>query len=370
MKIGFFGGSFDPIHQGHLILAEQLINEAALDKVVFVPMYKSPNASHSMMAGAKERFDLIKLAIADNPKFEVSDIEIKQEKICYMDEDIIEFRKLYPDDELFVITGQDAFMRIEKWHNYETLLKTTGFLIGKRPGLSTKELFGLFKDLFAKFDNKLNIEFFDIPEVELSSVTIQNKIKVGKSIKYLMPDACIKYIEDNNLYDSLIPKLKAFVKENVKESRYNHTVGVVETARKLAIRYEVDPKKAEIAAWFHDAFRDAGNLEHGPIAAEKISELFGVDDSEIIEAIRNHTTGHPNMSKLDKVIYIADSLEPGRDYPYVDELRKIMYVDLDECLYQLMTHTRDYVLSIGSKFADISNEAIKELEEKLGKNDK
>ena len=368
MKIGFFGGSFDPIHYGHLILAEQLINEAALDKVVFVPNFVSPNAAHSMKASAEDRLELIRRAIADNPKLDVSDLEIKKGKLCYMDEDMTEFKSMYPDDELFVIIGQDAFMRIEKWHNYETFIQENNFLIGKRPGLSTKELFGLFKDLFARFSN-LKLEFFDIPEMDLSSVTIQNKIRVGKSIRYLMPDTCIEYIDQNNLYDGLVPKLKKFVEANVKATRLEHTKGVVETAKKLAVRYDVDPKKAEIAAWFHDSFRDAGNLEHGPLAAEKIQELFGVDDPEILEAIRNHTTGHPNMSKLDKVIYIADSLEPGRDYPGVAELRKIMYVDLDECLYQLMTHTRDYVLSIGAKFADISNLAIDDLKEKLGKND-
>lgn len=368
MKIGFFGGSFDPIHYGHLILAEQLINEAALDKVVFVPNYVSPNKAHSMKASPEERLELIKLAIADNPKLEVSDLELKKAELCYMDEDMKAFKSLYPNDELYVIVGQDAFMRIEKWHNYESFITENKFLIGKRPGLSTKELFGLFKELFASFKD-LQLDFFDIPEMDLSSLTIQNKIRVGKSIKYLMPDACIAYIDNKNLYDGLIPKLKKFVESNVKPSRLEHTKGVVDTSRKLSIRYDVDPKKAEIAAWFHDAFRDAGNLEHGPLAAEKIQELFGVEDPEIIEAIKNHTTGHPNMSKLDKVIYIADSLEPGRDFPGVEELRKIMYVDLDECLYQLMTHTRDYVISIGSKFADISNLAIEELKEKLAKHD-
>ncbi len=365
MKIGFFGGSFDPIHYGHLILAEQLINEAALDKVIFVPNFVSPNSAHNMKASPEDRINLIKLAIADNPKLDVSDIELKHNKLCYMDEDMKEFKKLYPADDLYVITGQDAFMRIEKWHNYEQFIVENKFLIGKRPGLNTKDLFGLFKELFSRFKG-LQLDFFDIPEIDLSSVLIQNKIKAGKSIKYLMPDSCIEYIDNNNLYDALIPKLRQFVASKVKDSRYKHTVGVVSTAKKLAIRYDVDLKKTEIAAWFHDAFRDAGNLEHGPIAAKKIQEIFGVNDPEIIEAIKNHTTGHPNMSKLEKIIYIADSLEPGRDFPYVDELRKIMYVDLDRCLYELMIHTREYVLSIGANFADISNLAIKELKEKLG----
>jgi len=366
MKIGIIGGSFDPIHYGHLILAEQLINEAALDKVIFVPMFKSPNVSHEMKASGTDRYNLIKLAIKDNQKLDVSDIELQAGELCFMDENLKKLRLLYPDDELLLITGQDTFMRIEKWHNHEELLASTKFLIGKRPGESTKELFGLFKELFQKY-GRVQMDFFDIPEMDISSYTIQNKIRVGKSVRYLLPDECIEYIKDHNLYDSLVPRLKEFVKEHVKPHRYVHTEGVVETARKLAVRYDVDPAKAEIAAWFHDAFRSAGNLEHGPIAAEKIQELFGVTDQEIVEAIRNHTTGHPGMSKLDKVIYIADSLEPSRDFPKVDELRKIMYVDLDECLYELMVHTKEYVISIGATFSPISDLAIAELKEKLGK---
>lgn len=365
MKIGFYGGSFDPIHTGHLILADQLTYEAGLDKVIFVPDYVSPNTSHEMKADAQNRFELIKLAIKDNPKFEVSDYTLKQEKVCYMDETMAYFHKQYPNDELYIITGQDSFMRIRLWHNYEDLLMQNNFLIGKRPGSNTKELFGLFKELFAQFKG-LNMEFFDIPEMDVSSLTIQNKLKVGKSVKYLLPEECIDYINKNNLYESLLPKLKAYVKAHVKESRYKHTEGVVKTARELAIRYDADLKKAEIAAWFHDACKEeADNFEHGPLAAEKIQTLFNVHDEEIISAIKSHTLGHVGMGKLDKILYVADSLEPSRDYPGIQELRDTMYKDLDLALYKVMVRTREYVLSIGGSFAHKTDLAIEDLKEKL-----
>lgn len=366
MKIGFMGGSFDPVHCGHLILADQLINEAGLDKLIFVPSFVSSNPSHEMQAEPEDRAELLRLATAGDPRLEISDIELRQKKLCFMDEDMESFRRLYPDDELYILTGHDAFMRIEKWHNYEKLLCENRFLIGKRPGSGVKELFALLRELLSRFKG-LSVEFFDIPELDISSYQLQGKLRAGRSVKYLMPEACESYIKQHNLYGSLVPRLREFVKANVKPSRFEHTKGVVDTAIKLAVRYDVDPKKAEIAAWFHDAYRSAGNLEHGPLAAEKIQELFGVHDADIIEAIRNHTTGHPDMSELEKVIYVADSLEPSRVYPYVDELRRIMYAGLDECLYELMVHTREYVVSIGSNFDPRSDEAIKELKEKLGK---
>ncbi|MDO5441813.1 MAG: nicotinate-nucleotide adenylyltransferase [Bacillota bacterium] len=365
MKIGIYGGSFDPIHTGHLVLADQLINEAGLDKVIFVPDYVSPNKSHDMKASANDRLELIKLAIKDHPKFEVSDYNIKQEKVCYMDENMEDFHKLYPDDDLYVITGQDSFMRIKLWHNYEQLLQSNNFLIGKRPGSNTKELFGLFKELFSMFRG-LSMEFYDIPAIDVSSVTIQNKLRVGKSVKYLLPDSCIDYINQNNLYDSLIPKLKAYLKEHVKESRYKHTEGVVKTARELAIRYGADLKKVEIAAWFHDACKEeAGNFEHGPLAAEKIQTLFNVHDQEIISAISSHTLGHVGMGLIDKILYVSDCLEPSRDYPGIKELRDAMYIDLDLALYKVMVRTRKYVLSLGEKFAHETDLAIEDLKEKL-----
>ncbi len=366
MKIAFIGGSFDPIHYGHLILADQLACEAGLDKVVFVPNFISPNASHSMKASAEHRYRLIELAIAGNDRLGLSDIELRKGELCFMDEDMKALRSEYPDDELYVVCGQDAFLRIEKWHNYESFLSENKFLIGKRPGSDTRAMFALLKELLQRF-RALSVEFFDIGGMDISSYVIQNKLKAGKSVRYLLPEPCIEYIKEHRLYGSLVPRLREFVRANVKPDRFRHTEGVVNTAVKLAVRYGADPEKAEIAAWFHDAFRSAGNLEHGPLAAEKIQELFGVDDPEIIEAIRNHTTGHPGMSLLDKVIYIADSLEPSRDFPHVDELRKIMYADIDECLYSLMLRTREYVTGIGSSFSPVSDEAINELKEKLGR---
>lgn len=367
MKIGILGGSFDPVHYGHLILADQLIQEAGLDKVVFIPAYVSPFKTDSTQTSAEDRYEMLKLAIADNPQFDASDIEIKKEGPSYTIDTLNALKaQAGPDDEIYFIMGQDTFLEIKKWHRSDELLRNYSFIIGKRPGESTKEMFALFKELFAVYKG-LKVEFFDIPEMDISSTTLRNKLKLGKSVRYFLPDPVLDYIYEHNLYGLLIPKLRAFVEANVKPTRFEHTKGVVDTARKLAVRYNVDPYKAEVAAWFHDAYRSAGNLEHGPLAAEKIQTDFGVTDPDIIAAIKNHTTGHRGMSDLEKVIYVADSLEPGRDFPGVEDLRKIMYVDLDTIMYELMVHTRDYVISIGAHFAPESDLAIEELRGRLNK---
>ncbi len=117
--------------------------------------------------------------------------------------------------------------------------------------------------------------------------------------------------------------LEDFARNVEKPSRFAHTQGVVAEAVRLAEKYGADPVKAEIAAWFHDTFKPAGALEHGPLAAEKIQEYFGITDPDILNALRYHTTGRAGMSRLEMVLYAADCIEPGRTYPQAEKYRAI-----------------------------------------------
>ena len=166
-------------------------------------------------------------------------------------------------------------------------------------------------------------------------------------------------------YEKLIPKLKKYAKSHEKPSRYEHTEGVVKSIKELAERYHLDPVKAEIIAWMHDTYKPAGPLEHGPLAAAKIQEDFGVDDPDIIEAIEYHTTGKPGMCDLAKIMKLADMIEPNRHYPEVENIRAAVTDNLNESLLMLMTETRRYVLSQGAHYADISNQTIDWLTQEL-----
>lgn len=166
-------------------------------------------------------------------------------------------------------------------------------------------------------------------------------------------------------YEKLIPKLKKYAKSHEKESRFEHTQGVVESIKELAERYGVDPVKAEVVAWMHDTYKPAGPLEHGPMAARKIQEDFGVTDPDILEAIEFHTTGRPGMCDLAKIMKLADMIEPHRVYPEVETIRASVTDNLNESLLMLMTETRRYVLSKGGPYADISNQTIDWLTEEL-----
>lgn len=141
----------------------------------------------------------------------------------------------------------------------------------------------------------------------------------------------------------ILEKLKTVL----KPSRYQHTLGVAETAEALAERWHVPKEKARLAGILHDCGKEAGDaLSHGPIGAELAQKVYGVEDNEILSAISCHTTGKPGMSTLDKIIFIADYIEPGRSQaPHLAELRKLAFEDLDRTLVWILEDTFDYLKS-------------------------
>lgn len=158
--------------------------------------------------------------------------------------------------------------------------------------------------------------------------------------------------------------INSYIEKNLNEKRKAHVYGVVKTAGELAAKYGCDPVKAETAALFHDMFRstpvdvlnmyvrqlqldpvllDNANLAHGPIAAVIMERDYGIHDEDIINAVKYHTTGRAGMSVLEKVIYLADAIEPGRNYPTVDELRKTAAVSLDQACLDSMERSIEYI---------------------------
>ena len=339
IKTGIFGGSFDPVHRGHVKLVRTLMEKEGLDKVVVIPNWKSPWKLDTNPVSSQDRINMLRLAFEDDDNVEISDFEIAQGKSCYTFDTLTSLKEMHPEWDIYFIAGQDSADNFAKWYRGEELLQNFKFLWTER------------------FDN-------------ISSTEIRSRLAEGQDICQLVPEKVSDYIRVHGLYcdeeHSLFHQLDEFVKGRLKPSRYKHTLGVVEMAKELAEKYGADLKSAEIAAIFHDAFREAGNLEHGDKAADYLRDVVGLHDEDIINAVRWHTIGRPGMSLLEKVIKIADNLEPGRQFPGVEELRNSIDDNVDITLLMLMKHTRDYVLSVGGNYADISNKAIEYLEEQIG----
>ncbi|HPF19044.1 MAG: nicotinate-nucleotide adenylyltransferase [Bacillota bacterium] len=359
-RIGVLGGSFDPIHYGHLILAEQIKTEAKLDRILFVPAFVSPFKIWNKPVDRIHRLKMLELAIGDHDGFDISTIELDKDEPSYTYETLCSLRQQYGSDtDLYFIIGTDAFMHIEEWNCSRELLSEFSFLIGLRKGYNEGKLETILDDLATRYP--LDAQYIRIPELEIAASDLRDRMATGKSVKFLLPDPVIDYIQRKGLYQSTARRLQAFVRDKVDEDRFRHTQGVVSKALELAHRFGADPEKAEIAAWFHDAYREMGNLEHGPAAAVALQEQFGIDDPDILDAVRYHTTGRKGMCLLEKIIYLADSIEDGRDYPGVEELRSMDCNDIDTCIYHLMVHTREYVEGLGLQFHPRSIEAIEEL---------
>lgn len=198
-KIGIMGGTFDPIHYGHLVLAEQVRTEYKLDSVCFIPAGSPPHKQDSGVTSSDERFYMTLLATITNEHFSVSSIEIDSDEISYTIKTIKALKKEFGEEtELCFITGADAIYDIETWNSYEELLRITRFIAATRPGIDLERLNEKIIDLNKKYG--ADIDLIKVPALAISSTDIRNRVMAGKSIRYLIPDAVEDYIYKRDLY--------------------------------------------------------------------------------------------------------------------------------------------------------------------------
>lgn len=215
MKIGIFGGTFNPIHYGHLRAAEE-IAQNFLERVIFVPTNITSN-KEKVSQSSKKRLEMINIAINNHKKFGVSDIEIKRDGISYSYDTIVQLKKLYPNDDLYFIIGMDAYFDLKNWKNGELLFDMINFIVINRNNLifNPNNLIKLTSFLPDKIKDEINIEhknkrfitsknkyinFFKITRMDISSTIIRNNFKKNISNLYLLPKDVINYIMNNEMY--------------------------------------------------------------------------------------------------------------------------------------------------------------------------
>lgn len=187
MKIGILGGTFNPIHIGHLILAEEAREKIGLDKIIFVPAYLPPHKDNSDIARAGLRLEMVKLAIKGNKYFVVSDAEIKRDGRSYTIDTIKEFKKKYPQDELYFIIGSDLLKYLDEWKDLGEIISMVKFIVATRPGYSLSEIPSYIKTVA-------------IRAVDISGFEIREHVKEDKSFRYLVPEEVYRYIVRKGLY--------------------------------------------------------------------------------------------------------------------------------------------------------------------------
>jgi nicotinate-nucleotide adenylyltransferase len=213
-KIGLFGGTFNPVHLGHLRAAEEIRETLGLNKIYFIPAFIPPHKKRLEIATPRDRLGMLKLAIQGNPFFDVSDIELKREGKSYSVDTLTYFTSIFTDYSFFLIVGTDQFSEIATWKDYKTLLKLSNFVVMQRPGFdfNISELIPLeLKDDFRYYkkyrnvthyinDRSLLLSFIKIEGFEISSTRIRGLIKDSKSFRYLVPIEVESYILSRSIY--------------------------------------------------------------------------------------------------------------------------------------------------------------------------
>jgi len=194
MRIGILGGTFNPVHIGHLILAEEVREKLNLDKVIFVPTYLPPHKDNSDIASANARLDMVRIAIKDNRYFLASDIEIKRDGRSYTIDTLREFKSIYPKDDLYFIIGSDLLKYLDDWKDWDEIVKMVKFIVATRPGFPLEEISTYIAS------RQTGASTVAIRAVDVSGFEIRRAIKENKSFRYLVPEGVFKYIDKKRLY--------------------------------------------------------------------------------------------------------------------------------------------------------------------------
>lgn len=392
-SIAIMGGTFDPIHYGHLVTAEAVRHKFGVEKVLFVPTGNPAHKDSQFVTHHEHRYLMAVLATMTNPLFEVSRMEIDRPGKTYTIDTITELRRLCGEGvKLYFITGADAIHQIFTWKDPEKLLSLCDFVGVTRPGYKKNALFEEIDEIKKNYESK--IHYMEVPSFAISSSDIRHRVRNDAPIKYFLPESVEAYIEKFRLYRHSEEKEVTFMldlktmQEKLQSAlsveRYIHTMGVVKEAVKLADTFGTEKvrEKARVAALLHDCAKDYPDemkkrlckeyhipldeimkknteLIHPFLGAEVAKREYLVEDEEILDAVRYHTTGKKQMSMLDKIVFIADYIEPGRKpFPEREEAKRLAYLDLDLAMKFILQSTIAYVKEKKRVLHPLSTEAL------------
>ncbi len=359
MKIGFFGGTFDPVHIGHTRLVEDAIHAAGLDRLLVIPAGKTVHKPISRVSSAGMRYVMSHLAFSPYAQVQVSCIEVARARESYTIDTIRELAATYDQEvEWFMLCGADILFDILHWRDPVAILRETHLLVGLRPGHDIAAVERRADQL--RQSHQARITFFTARQTDVSSTSVRQAIAAGAPVRGLVPPCVEAFIHHAGLYGSddplavLSPRQHLVLRtaEQVLFSwmdaeRLAHSLLTMTTAARLAHAHSRDVFKAALAGLIHDcakhlpageaigyvpptehATRAEPKLYHGPAGAQLAVKWFDVRDPLILDAIRYHTTGRAAMTWLDLVLYLADKTEPFRVYPHAEKIRAMAESDL------------------------------------------
>lgn len=378
MRIGILGGTFDPVHKGHMDMAKQAMVSLHLDEVWILPAGTPPHKSNEEISTRINRYEMCCLAFSHMDKCFVKNLELyslnSQPNYTYLTMEAL--RETYVEDEFYFLMGQDSIDYFEHWVHPQRILNACKIGVFLR---DTKDEADGYEAVLNKID-ELNKRFLGeiIPisylPTQISSTKIRKMVCDGKSkdelLNYL--DASVyDYIVEKRLYlkkeNYDIKEMKSRLKKTLQPSRYEHTLGVSDTAFSLANYYGYPSDVAYVAGLLHDCAKymtndellsyckkyaltvtegekKAPHLLHAKAGSYMAKHEYQVNNNDILHAILVHTTGCANMNLLDKIVFVADYIEPGRDKAKrLNEIRQMAYYNLDFAVLMILEDTIDYI---------------------------
>lgn len=371
MKIGIYGGTFDPPHLGHMKAAAMSMKYLGLDRLFLIPTKQPPHKELPENAASPEDRLAMTELMADGlgKNVQALDLELRRDGKSYTADTVEQLHKQYPDDELWLLVGTDMFLSLQTWHQPERILRMAGIAAFSRWEQDDGEVLQKQSD-FLRETYGAKEQIIPLPRVtEVSSTQLRGKLASGDSAAAsLLWIQVYGYILRHELYGTHADmkqlsdeQLRAVSYSMVKAKRIPHIRGTESTAVKLAERWGANPQYARRAAILHDCTKYleleeqlklcrkygillddlekvAVKLLHSKTGAALARSVFG-EPEPVWQAICWHTTGKENMTTLEKILYLADYMEPNRDFDGVEALRKLVWEDLDQAMTLGLTMT-------------------------------
>lgn len=430
-RIGIMGGTFNPIHNGHLNIIRQAREQFGLDEVWLMPTGESPHKGITDSLGRYDRLHMCQLAVQGMRGVKVSDLEIRRSGKSYTYLSLKELRQRFSDDSFYYIIGEDSLDLFFSWVHPERICAMATILIAcrspeetlhaitvsqqisrdqaaaltrrveKETGAATgaqdsfagiksfqveesrlrrKDLQKKIKRLSDTYQGSFHI--LDCGQMDISSTQIRRMVAEKEDISAYTPAKVVDYIRTHALYQNVtgydIVAIEKSLQSLLSPHRYAHTLGVMHTACALSMAHSYPMTRAQIAGLLHDCAKYLSNdqlieiakkrglsispgeekapqLLHAKVGALFAEEIYGVQDPAVLRAIRLHTTGSPAMGLLDKIIFVADYIEPGRDRaPHLSDIRQLAFYDLDLAVTLILEDTIAFLEASGAEI-DISS---------------
>ena len=356
-RIGIYGGAFNPPHTGHIRAAEYAVQALNLDKLLLIPSCTSPHKP--LPAGSAEpaqRLAMTKLWARE--KMEVCDLELSRGGTSYTYETVEQLKLRYPDDELILFMGTDMFLSFHTWKEPERILACVSLAVFYRGDKNEKNMIAAKQQEY--LDKGHRVYLVENPVTEISSTQLRRML-VFRCAAPFLDEKVLRYIEENGLYETSrdfknlpMEELEQVVINLLNPNRVKHVLGCRDTAAELAKVWDADVTDAARAGLLHDITKALDGplqltlcAEYGKVLDEfsennpktlhaltgsLVAERIFGENEAVVKAIESHTTGKPAMNTLEKIIYVADYMEPNRDFPGVETLRQLAYTDLDGAL--------------------------------------